>query len=227
MKHIKYEVSSDGMVMDSIKKLGTGSKEPGFLSQIWAIKDILQLLPQVCYGILKNKEAERQIMEADVLVTLSVNICGNYLAYVFDKPFISVHPGPLSVIGSFAGVPLPPSYVPIAGMAVSDQISFMKRVRNFMLYAIKDVAVDAALNAVFKKFQLDYGKKAEWASTLFGRAEAYIITMDFSFEFAHPLMPSKKVILPCCFLKSALKKLQHCYQRREDFCSVGVLRIDA
>jgi len=203
VKHIEYEVSSNDKVMDSIKKLGSGGKKPGFLSQLWAIKEVMQLLPQFCDGVLENKEAKRQIMEADILVTLSVNICGTYFAYIFDKPFITLHPGPLSVIGSFAGVPLPPSYVPIAGMAVSDQISFMKRVQNFILFALKDVVVDAALNAIFKKFQHDHGKKAESAATLFGRAEAHIVTMDFSFEFAHPLMPNVFVVGPITPAKAA------------------------
>ena len=192
VNHIKYEVPESSKVLGTIKRLSTDVKKSGILSYVDTIKTVLQLLPDTCYAIIRSKEAREKIMEADLIVTISMNFCGAYLADIFNKPFIVLHPGPLSIVGSFAGVPLPPSYVPIFGLETSDQIPFIKRLANFIMYTFKNFAMDAALTYSFRKLQSEFGKNQERFSTLFAKAEMYIVTVDFAYEFVHPLMPSKQ-----------------------------------
>ena len=146
--------------------------------------------------ILQNNYTRNAIVEADLIVTLSVLVCGSYVADIYGKPFIVVHPGPLSAVGSFTQVPLPPSYIPIAGASVSDNMSFLQRTENFILSNIKHFAMDFIVTSYFRSLQEKYkGKSSESFSRLFGKAESYIITTDFAFEFVHPTMPGDVTIL--------------------------------
>ena len=126
-----------------------------------------------------------------MIVTLSVMICGIYVADIYDKPFIVLHPGPLPAIGTYAQVPLPPSYVPLAGSISSDKMNFLERTRTFIFSNVKNVVMDFIFTSYFRSLQEKFSRKSlESFSYLFSKAEAYIVTVDFAFEFVHPIMPS-------------------------------------
>ena len=125
-----------------------------------------------------------------MIVTLSLMLCGIYVADIYDKPFLVLHPGPLPAIGTYAQVPLPPSYVPLAGSIASDQMDFLVRTRTFIMSIVKNVMVDFVVTSYFRSLQEKFSRKSfESFSHLFSKAEAYIVTVDFAFEFVHPIMP--------------------------------------
>ena len=191
VKHVEYELSSGKDVLSIVKRLSGGENQAGLLSYIMSVKNFLKIVLDTCYSILLNEETKQLILEADLIVTFSMNKCGTYIAHIFNKPFIVLHPASFSLIGSYADVPLPPSYVPIIGLQTSDEMSFLKRTQNFLMYLVKNVAVDVGVTYNFKALQNEYGAKQEWFSTLFSKAEVYIVTVDFTYEFVHPIMPSK------------------------------------
>eukprot|EP00112_Aurelia_sp_Birch-Aquarium-sp1_P015175 Seg334.2 transcript_id=Seg334.2/GoldUCD/mRNA.D3Y31 product="UDP-glucuronosyltransferase 2A1" protein_id=Seg334.2/GoldUCD/D3Y31 len=119
-----------------------------------------------------------------------------YLAEIFDKPYILVHPGPLAAIGAFAQVPVPPSYVPLIG--TTDEMTFIERTKNFVVSNVKNIVMDTLITYYFKDFQKEMGSTStESYAQIFGKAELYIVsTMDFVFEYAHPLMPNVFVVGP-------------------------------
>ena len=146
--------------------------------------------------MLQNNDTRNAIVEADLIVIMSVLFCGPYIADIYDKPFIVVHPGPLPAVGSFTQVPLPPSYIPMAGASVSENMNFLQRTKNFIMSNVKHVGMDFVVTSYFQSLHEKFnGKSLESYSRLFGKAESYIITTDFAFEFVHPTMPGDVTIL--------------------------------
>ena len=83
--------------------------------------------------------------------------CGAYLADFFNKPFIVVHSGGLSVIGTFAQVPLPPSYVPFMGHGVTDEMTFLQRLKNLLIQNVNKILMDYSISNHFRSLQEEMG----------------------------------------------------------------------
>ena len=196
VKHIDYELDEKQTFLKDIESLSKSTNALGPLRYISVGKAIMGMERDSCVAILEDKDTRYAVMKADMIITLSFMVCSFYLAENYDKPFIVLHPAPLPVIGSLAQVPLPPSYVPMSGSAISESMSFFQRARNFIAYKMRDVL----LNHVVDYFFQDLTNKFQWRSSgsfarMFGKAEAYIATVDFAFEFVHPLMPSKLIMV--------------------------------
>ena len=194
VKHIDYELDEKQTFLKDIENLSKSTNALGPLRYISVGKAILRMEYDSCVAILEDNDTRNAIMKADMILTLSVMVCSFYIAENYDKPFIVVHPGPLPAIGSLAQVPLPPSYVPMGGLVLSENMSFFQRTLNFIAYRVRDAVMDHVVNYFFR----DLKEKFQWKSSenfarLFGKAEAYIATVDFAFEFVHPLMPGKLI----------------------------------
>lgn len=201
VRHVEYNVSSDNALLTVLHKLSSDVKRGGPASLLSIGQSFLQVSHGTCTGILGNEQAKKEVLEADMLVILSVNICGGYLAHIFNKPFVVLHPGPLPVIGYFTDAPSPPSYVPMTGFEASDEMTVLQRVQNFIMFVAKNSLFDVVVSYYFQGLQTEHGlKREEWYSTIFGNAELYLITVDFSYEFVHPVAASMHP--PNCFQNS-------------------------
>eukprot|EP00795_Rhopilema_esculentum_P008298 gene8298-14259_t len=73
----------------------------------------LEVFLDSCFAMLKNKNVLKEIKDADMIVTISVMPCGHYIADMYDKPTIALHPASFSPIASETGVPSLASFVPM------------------------------------------------------------------------------------------------------------------
>ena len=193
VKHIEYEAPVDPAVVDAFMgKYSTGKERAGLTTYLPFAGLVMNGFVKTCKELVSNDETLNEIKNADLLVSISVFCCSSYIAEIFDKPIIYVHPGPLAAVGPWAQVPLPPSYVPLIGSGTTDEMTFMERTKNFVVSNIKSVMLDTFVTYYFKAFQKEMGSTSTQSySQLFGKGELYIVaTVDFVFEYAHPLMPS-------------------------------------
>ena len=195
VQHIDYELQSSTEVIKDINSISSGKEALSLLGYLSTGKHILELEYDSCMDLLQDNKTRSAIVEADLIVTLSVMICGTYIASIYDKPFVVVHPGPTALVGSFAQVPLPPSYVPMVGTTASEKMNFLQRTQNFVKSNFKDFVIDVLVTSYFRSLQEKFGRKSlERFSHLFGKAELYIVTVDFAFEFVHPTMPGNALL---------------------------------
>ena len=211
VKHIEYEVSINEGEMDALMgKYSSGSEKAGFRSYLPYFRLMMNGLVKACQALVSNNETLSEIKNADLIVSFSLFCCGSYIAEIFDKPIVLVHPGTIAPIGPYAQVPLPPSYVPRIA-SVTDEMAFVSRTMNFVVTIILNIAVDTLVTHYFKAFQKEMGSTSTQSfSQLFGKAELYIIaSVDFAFEYVHPVMPSR-------FLTSEIhRSLANSYNLRE------------
>ena len=194
VKHIEYEAPVDPAVVDAFMgKYSTGKERAGLTSYFPFARLMMKGYVKTCKELVSNVDTLNEIKNADMIVSTSMFCCSTYIADIFDKPIIYVHPGPLALIGPWAQVPLPPSYVPLIGSGTTDDMTFMQRTKNLVVSNIKSVLLDAFVTYHFKTFQKEMGSTSTQSyAQLFGKAELYIIaSVDFVFEYAHPLMPSR------------------------------------
>ena len=171
---------------------GDVSKDFGPRTFINAVRDVSQLFLDSCFAMLKTNDTMKVIQEADMIVTISVMPCGHYIADLYDKPTILLHPASYSFIASYTGVPDLASFVPMVTGPFTDEMSFIERVQNFLTYRIRDIIVKVFLTYWFRDLQSAYNWKSKDSFTeLFGKTEMVIVTMDFAYQYVSPIMPSE------------------------------------
>lgn len=186
-------MSNKKSFLDDVNKLTSEKSEVGWRAYLVIAQRALQIEYDSCQDLLGTDETRNAIIQSDFIVAFSATICAIYVADIYGKPFAVVHPGMFPVVGSYAQVPLPPSYVPLSGSEFTEKMSFLERTKNFLWVNVRSALVDAAVTHYYRGMQERFKWKSyERFSRLYARAELYIVSLDFAFEFVHPLMPGKK-----------------------------------
>lgn len=94
---------------------------------------------KLCKDAVLNKELMTKLQESrfDVILADAIGPCGELLAELLKVPYVyslRFFPG-YTVEKQSGGIPLPPSYVPIILSELSDQMTFIERVKN-MVYVL-------------------------------------------------------------------------------------------
>ncbi|XP_012510948.1 PREDICTED: UDP-glucuronosyltransferase 2B31-like [Propithecus coquereli] len=104
---------------------------------MWEFSEVLR---QLCKDAVLNKKLMTKLQESkfDVLLADGVGQCADLLAEILKTPLVyslRFSPG-YTIEKHIGGLPLPPSYVPVAMSELSDRMTFMERVKNmiFVLY---------------------------------------------------------------------------------------------
>ncbi|XP_036191453.1 UDP-glucuronosyltransferase 2B4 isoform X3 [Myotis myotis] len=155
----------------------------------WEYTDCIQTL---CKDVVLNKKLMTKLQESrfDVVLADPAGPCGELLAELLKIPFV------YSLRFSFGytiekysgGLPFPPSYVPIVLSELSDQMTFMERVKN-MMYVLY---FDFWFQAFSEKWDQLYSEALGRPTTLFElikKAEIWLIRTYWDFEFPRPLLP--------------------------------------
>lgn len=103
---------------------------------MWEETDYLKTL---CEDVVRNKELMSKLQNSrfDVILADDFIPCGDLIAELLNLPFVYTHrffPG-YTYEKYSGGLSFPPSYVPIALSELSDQMTFMERVKN-MIYVL-------------------------------------------------------------------------------------------
>ncbi|KAM4808359.1 UDP-glucuronosyltransferase 3A1-like [Rhinophrynus dorsalis] len=130
----------------------------------------------------------------DIAVIDALNPCSLLVTEKLGIPFIAFHP----VMFSNAikvGLPCPLSYVPLFWSQLTDRMTFLERVKNTIFFFASQLE-GRKINAVFDNVIEEHfpaGSRPSLAD-LYLKAELWIYNIDFSIEFARPLLPHVQYI---------------------------------
>ncbi|XP_016079600.1 PREDICTED: UDP-glucuronosyltransferase 2B31-like [Miniopterus natalensis] len=147
---------------------------------------------KLCKDAVLNKKLMTKLQESrfDVVLADAVGPCGELLAELLKRPLVySLRAFPGYKIEKYTGgLPFPPSYVPVVLSELSDQMTFMERVKN-MIYVLY---FDFWFQAFREKWDQFYSEVLGRPTTLFelmSKAEIWFIRSYWDFEFPRPLLP--------------------------------------
>nr|XP_023965383.1 LOW QUALITY PROTEIN: UDP-glucuronosyltransferase 3A1-like [Chrysemys picta bellii] len=154
--------------------------------------DFMNHLAYQCHVILNKSEILNSLKDEkfDITVMDGCNPCSFLVAEKLGLPFVVVFPGTFAN-GPQVGFPSPLSYVPVFYSNLADHMDFWGRVKNCLMSlvsAIVQYQVQTKFENIIKE-HFPAGSRPV-LSELYLKAELWIYNTDFSFEFAHPLLPN-------------------------------------
>ncbi|XP_008049630.1 UDP-glucuronosyltransferase 2A3 [Carlito syrichta] len=172
----------------------------------------------LCESFVYNQTLMKKLQEAnyDVMLIDPVIPCGELLAELLAVPFV------VSLRASIGGnmerhcgkLPAPPSYVPVLMSRLTDNMTFLERVKNIMLSFFFDFWIQDYNFHFWKDF---YSKILGRPTTLcetVGKAEMWLIRTYWDFEFPQPYLPNFEFVggLHCKPAKTLPKEMEEFVQ---------------
>ncbi|XP_006103626.2 UDP-glucuronosyltransferase 2B31-like isoform X1 [Myotis lucifugus] len=151
------------------------------------------LIEKLCKDVVLNKKLMTKLQESrfDVVLADGVGACGELLAELLKIPFVySLRFSPGYKIEKYSGgLPFPPSYVPVVFSELSDQMTFMERVKNMVYVLYFDFCLQTYNQKKWGQFLNEVLGKPITLFELMGKAEMWLIRTYWDFEFPRPLLP--------------------------------------
>ncbi|XP_066267111.1 UDP-glucuronosyltransferase 2B33-like isoform X2 [Branchiostoma lanceolatum] len=127
----------------------------------------------------------------DVVLTYTGVSCGPLVAQYLDLPLVcTMRSMPTGEDIRATGVPNPLAYVPTMTSRLSDQMTFLQRVKNVLVY----FAFSTMGQLVFEKSYDDLAKRTIGdnftISTALARTDVWLYQTDLMFDFPKPMMPN-------------------------------------
>ncbi|KAL2780353.1 UDP-glucuronosyltransferase 2B7 isoform 2 precursor [Daubentonia madagascariensis] len=158
---------------------------------MWEFTDELERL---CKDAVLNKKLMTKLQESkfDVILADAIGPCGELLAELLKTPLVySLRFSPGYALEKYSGgLSFPPSYVPNVMSELSDQMTFMERVKN-MIYMLYFDFWFQSFN--MKKWDQFYSEVLGRPTTLYEtmkKADMWLIRTYWDFEFPRPLLPN-------------------------------------
>ncbi|XP_071412141.1 UDP-glucuronosyltransferase 2C1-like isoform X4 [Pithys albifrons albifrons] len=182
------------------------------------VKKMENITKTICDEVLKNEVLLERLRAAafDVFLADALAPGGELVAEILAIPFVySFRFSDGNVVERLCGgVPSPPSYVPASTSGLTDQMSFMERLQNFLFYFYMDL--------FFLKFWRDewdgyysnvLGRPTTLCETM-GKAEIWLIRTYWDFEFPRPFLPNFEFVggLHCQPAKPLPKEMEEFVQ---------------
>ncbi|XP_014643311.1 PREDICTED: UDP-glucuronosyltransferase 2A1 isoform X3 [Ceratotherium simum simum] len=181
------------------------------------LKDFHMVCQEICDGVLKNQKLMEKLRKSkfEVLVSDPVIPCGDIIALKLGIPFVySLRFSPASTVEKHCGkVPYPPSYVPAILSELTDQMSFIDRIRNFISYHLQDYMFDTLWKSWDSYYSKALGRPTTLCETM-GKAEIWLIRTYWDFEFPRPYLPNFEFVggLHCKPAKPLPKEMEEFVQ---------------
>ncbi|XP_004622051.1 UDP-glucuronosyltransferase 2B31-like [Sorex araneus] len=182
---------------------------------LWEYFDIFEKL---CEDVVFNKELMKKLQESrfDVVFTDAVGLCGELLAEILKAPLVYSIRGSLgSTFEKYAGgLPLPPSYVPVILSELSDQMTFMERVKNMIHVLYFDFWCQFLNEKKWDQFYSEALGRPAKIYELMGKADFWLIRTYWDFQFPHPILPNFEFVggLHCKPAKPLPKEMEEFVQ---------------
>uniref|UniRef100_A0A668AWI1 Uncharacterized protein n=1 Tax=Myripristis murdjan TaxID=586833 RepID=A0A668AWI1_9TELE len=142
--------------------------------------------------IFENKELmfSLKIAKYDMVLTDPSNGGGVMLAHYLGLPLVFNARWTIHGEAHFAIAPSPLSYVPFPVSELTDEMTFIQRVKNMVVYTIRSNLYTLIVGPHYSKLCKDYfGLNVDYFS-LFQAADLWLMRVDFVFEFPRPTMPN-------------------------------------
>ncbi|XP_053518650.1 UDP-glucuronosyltransferase 2B31-like isoform X3 [Artibeus jamaicensis] len=200
---IKFEMYNTSLKKDDVEKIfmeliskWTYIPKDTFWTYFLQIEEIVleytDLILKFCKGVVLDKKliTKLQQEEFDVILADAVGPCGELLAELLKIPFVyslRFFPG-YKFEKQSGGLPFPPSYVPIILSELSDQMTFIERVKNMMYVLYFDFWFQM-FHEDWDQFYSEVLGRPTTLSELMGKADMWLIRTYWDFEFPRPLLP--------------------------------------
>ncbi|XP_004419187.1 PREDICTED: UDP-glucuronosyltransferase 2C1-like [Ceratotherium simum simum] len=181
-------------------------------------KMFFRILKRVCDSAITNKELLSRLQAAkfDICIADPLSFCGELLAELLNIPFI--YSFRFSYGNVFerlcGGLPTHPSFVPGSTSGLTDNMTFVQRLENWLLYITSDVM---HVYFLFPEWDEYYSKVLGKPTTfceIMGKAEMWLIRTSWDFEFPYPYLPNFEFVggLHCKPAKPLPKELEEFVQ---------------
>ncbi|XP_011782449.1 PREDICTED: UDP-glucuronosyltransferase 2B9 isoform X6 [Colobus angolensis palliatus] len=181
----------------------------------WRFGDIIR---NFCKDVVSNKKLMKKLQESrfDVVFADPTFPCSELLAELFNIPLVySLRFIPGYVFEKHCGGFLfPPSYVPAFMSELSDQMTFMERVKNMIYMLYFDFCYQMHDMKKWDQFYSEVlGRPTTLCETM-GKADIWLIRNSWNFQFPHPLLPNVDFVggLHCKPVKPLPKEMEEFVQ---------------
>ncbi|XP_044082119.1 UDP-glucuronosyltransferase 2B31-like isoform X1 [Neovison vison] len=182
---------------------------------LWKFSDAIQKL---CEDVVLNRKLMTKLQESrfDVILADTVGPCGELLAELLKIPLVyslRFSPG-YEFEKQSGGLPFPPSYVPVILSELSDQMTFMERVKNMIYVLYFDFWFQTFNEKSWDQFYSEVLGRPTTLSELRGKAQIWLIRTYWDFEFPRPLLPNFEFVggLHCKPAKPLPKEMEEFVQ---------------
>ncbi|XP_006043544.1 UDP-glucuronosyltransferase 2B4 [Bubalus bubalis] len=184
-------------------------------SLFWKYSDVAM---KICKEVVSNKKLITKLQESsfDVLLADAIGPCGELLAEILKVPLVyslRFSPG-FSIERYSGGLSFPPSYVPVIMSELSDQMTFMERVKNMIYVLYFDFCFQTFNEKKWNQFYSEVLGRQTTLSETMGKAEMWLIRTYWDFQFPHPLLPNFEFVggLHCKPAKPLPKEMEEFVQ---------------
>ncbi|XP_014643233.1 PREDICTED: UDP-glucuronosyltransferase 2B31-like isoform X2 [Ceratotherium simum simum] len=156
----------------------------------WEYSDIME---KFCTDMVLNKKLITNLQESrfDLILADPIGPCAELLAELLKIPLVySVRFSPGHKIEKYSGgLPYPPSYVPVVMSELSDQMTFMERVKSMIHVLYFDFWFQTFNEKRWDQFYTEVLGRPTTLSELMKKAEMWLIRTYWDFEFPRPFLP--------------------------------------
>ncbi|XP_036889521.1 UDP-glucuronosyltransferase 2B31-like isoform X2 [Sturnira hondurensis] len=200
---IKFEIYPTSFKKDDFEKLFMGLiskwtyiRKDVFWTYFSLMEEIIleytDFILKLCKDAALNKKLMTKLQQEkfDVILADPAEACGELLAELLKIPLVyslRFFPG-YTLEKQSGGLPFPPSYVPVILSELSDQMTFIERVKN-MVYVLYFDFWFQVFREDWDQFYSEVLGRPTTISELMGKAEMWLIRTYWDFEFPRPLLP--------------------------------------
>ncbi|KAL2087404.1 hypothetical protein ACEWY4_016232 [Coilia grayii] len=162
------------------------------LQFISTLQNIHAVTCQVVSAMFEDRALMQRLNESqfDVLLTDPVLGHGILLAHYLKVPLVYNVRWALGADGHLFLAPSPTSYVPMLGSHLSDQMTFLQRVKNTLLHLMSQFRRRFILGPLYQAVCDRYFEPKVDFYELVQAADIWLMRVDFVFEFPRPTMPN-------------------------------------
>ncbi|XP_032190365.1 UDP-glucuronosyltransferase 2B31-like [Mustela erminea] len=182
---------------------------------LWKFSDAIQKL---CEDVVLNRKLMTKLQESrfDIILADTIGPCGELLAELLKIPLVySLRFSPGYEFEKQSGrLSFPPSYVPVILSELSDQMTFMERVKNMIYVLYFDFWFQTFNEKSWDQFYSEVLGRPTTLSELRGKAQIWLIRTYWDFEFPRPLLPNFEFVggLHCKPAKPLPKEMEEFVQ---------------
>ncbi|NP_001182734.1 UDP-glucuronosyltransferase 2C1 precursor [Oryctolagus cuniculus] len=157
-------------------------------------KQFSKNLRRVCDSAITNKELLDRLKAAkfDICLADPLAFCGELVAELLNIPFVYSFRFSIGNIieRSCAGLPTPSSYVPGSTSGLTDNMSFVQRLKNWLLYLMNDMMFSHFMLSEWDEYYSKVLGRRTTICEIMGKAEMWLIRSYWDFEFPRPFLPN-------------------------------------
>ncbi|XP_066267185.1 UDP-glucuronosyltransferase 2C1-like [Branchiostoma lanceolatum] len=166
---------------------------PGLRGHLSVASTLASVLLDNCEKMISETQLMTKLKNSpyDVVLAYPGPSCGFFVAQYLDLPLVcTMLPTIPTGLGIRAtGVPNPLAYVPTVLSGLSDQMTFLQRVKNILVY----IAV-ATTGQIFERYIDDVARRTIGdnftMSAALARTDVWLYQSDLMFDFPKPMMPN-------------------------------------